>query len=267
MKRKLEGIIKFTDTKADKYPCLIMLHGFNSKHRSKKRIGRKIAYDHSLDLLEEFDKKKKALAIFTYTYKGHDDSGVLGDISDDVLDVSSLVNFLETRKEFDTEKIGLLAGSYGCMIAAKVLQRDPRFKFATFTAPFLGKENINPFLRKIFDIFYYMVPDLYIPVGNNVHGIFTISKVENYRMIKESENVENAKNIDIPVQFFLLPDAYANLKGFLFCSQHINHRFFNNLPSKDKEIRVLRRGNKEEHYHDRIKRLQVDFIDKQLYME
>lgn len=82
-------------------------------------------------------------------------------------------------------------------------------------------------------------------------------------MIKESK-IEDAYKIGIPIQIFLLPDIYS-IKGFLFCRQHINHRFFNNLPNQEKELLILRKGKRESDYHDRIRRLQIDFIDRQLY--
>lgn len=125
------------------YPVALLLHGYNSdKETMVKFFGRPLAAKGiaclALDAFQQGERKKE-------TADGPGGSAFLTILRNTIPDWRQALDYLETRKDVDSKRIGVFGYSMGAMMGSILTAVDSRIKAATlcvggdFTAPMVVK--------------------------------------------------------------------------------------------------------------------------------
>ncbi len=181
---KLVGIKTIPSIQKNKYPAIILVHGFGATKEES----------------EMFDNLAKNLSdedflIYRFDFSGCGESD--GDYAETSLtklksDLSKILNFVQSQPDVDVSKIGMLGQSLG---TTTIIALEPKIKCLAFTGSVLHAKEI---LIKLFN-------DGYNPNGisTRIKANGTISKVkpqfwkdfDNYKLLK------SIKNIHCPILF------------------------------------------------------------------
>jgi uncharacterized protein len=115
----LAGVLETPEPHADKpLPCVIVLHGFGSNKEATNVRG-------PVEMLVEW-----GYAAFRFDMRGCGESeGLFGHVipQEQVEDTRAAMDYLQTRPEIDSEKIGVLGSSFGAAVALYAGGIDDRF--------------------------------------------------------------------------------------------------------------------------------------------
>lgn len=224
---QLSGTLTLPDNKG-KYPTVVMITGSGPQNRDEELMG------HKPFLVISDYLTRNGIGVLRF-----DDRGVgksQGDFKsattgDFATDVESALEYLRTRKDVDSKKLGLIGHSEGGLIAPMVAVWDPKVNFiALLSAPGLRGDELILLQKKVIEQ-KMGVPDSLVEKGQELFaGAYNIVKnntdtsklfdeVKNYFAKKlnsgtVSEEVENlTKQIaDSWMKYFLSLDPTMYLK-------------------------------------------------------
>lgn len=131
--QQLMGMLHLPKTR-NKVPLVMICHGFNGgKTRARfVELGRTLA--------------KNNIALFRFDFTGCGDSEgqfEKTDLFQEIKDLKSAYKFICRQKFIDQKRIGILAESFGAIVATLFIQKHPEIKTLVFLAPGLNQKKLT----------------------------------------------------------------------------------------------------------------------------
>jgi len=141
---RVPALISVPSTGTPPYPCLVMLHGYGGSKEDMKDLAKFAAENGyaiiAIDAQFHGERKQPGKALYSTNLTESRDG-----IIQTVVDARRTVDYLETRGDIDSTKIGLVGGSMGGILGAIFAGVEPRVKAAVLI---VGGGNMSLMIMK-----------------------------------------------------------------------------------------------------------------------